>query len=110
VKWKLEKNSEAHYITDQDGIRRIHSFTHKSDEQNIVQLLVENGVNVKAANKYSETALHYAVTFSKWDVVKYLIEEGAEVNNLPSDQRADLSQYAEANGHKDIINLLNLTH
>jgi hypothetical protein len=37
--------------------------------------LIDKGANVKAINKYGQTALHLAALYGKLEVVKYLIEE-----------------------------------
>jgi len=47
---------------------------------NLVNLLVENGINVNIVDKYGETALHKAVEKGAFIIVKTLIENGAQVD------------------------------
>ena len=46
----------------------------------VVQTLLEKGMDVNAENNRGETALHVAARYGKSDVVRTLIDKGADVN------------------------------
>ena len=52
----------------------------KKESINVVQCLIENGVDIEARDKRGRTALMYAAEHNNLAVAKYLIEKGADVN------------------------------
>jgi ankyrin repeat protein len=73
------------------------------DMFNAVQVLVERGVNVNAANDNGQTALHFAAQVSD-DIVRYLAEHGATLdahdkqNHTPVDLALGIGARGRAGG------------
>ena len=59
----------------------------KNNETNIINYLVDLGINVKVKNKRSKTALHYAAKHSTPAIVKLLIENGAKITDADKSGR-----------------------
>ena len=53
-----------------------------SDQEEVVEILLENGANIeaKAADSYGATALHWAAAAGNVDMVQLLVEAGANCN------------------------------
>ncbi|MFP3033635.1 MAG: ankyrin repeat domain-containing protein [Wolbachia sp.] len=64
------------YARDENGRTALHYAV----EVKTVELLVEKGVNVNAADARGYTALHLAVTEKRLETVRELIKSGANVN------------------------------
>jgi len=52
----------------------------KSDDLKAISELIANGQNINTTFKRHETLLHYAVEYGKFDIVKFLVEQGADMN------------------------------
>lgn len=61
-------------------LMQIVSFLSDSDAAMYTALLIKHGVNVNQTNKERKTALFFAVAFDKREVVKVLLESGADTN------------------------------
>lgn len=92
---------------DKDEYRtKLHSAA-KNGSIELVKLLIENGANVNARDKYGETPLHHSIyhsvldetqsnnNVSKEEIVKLLIENGADVNAKNNNEKTPL-HYAES--------------
>ena len=55
-------------------------FAASSGNLNMVQCLVENGANLDIQNEYGWTALMRATMENHIDIVRYLLDKGADVN------------------------------
>jgi len=73
----------------------------------IHKLVEEVGIDVNACNNNNDTALHYAAGVAKnLDLVKYLVEKGADPNAAASDDGMKALNYAEQSGMSDIVEYL----
>ena len=50
------------------------------NEMELVQELINSGVDVNAEDRFGWTALHYATREGYLDLVRYLISQGADIN------------------------------
>ena len=71
----------------------------------MVGLLVQNGVNVKKADKLGWTPLHRAAFLGHLEVAKILKNCEADINARDKANRTPL-YYAEKEGHEEICNYL----
>ena len=75
----------------------------------VMDLLLENGANVNSAliskNAAGWTALHFAAVNGDYDLVKYLLSRGANVNHT-SDEGSTALSLARQEKYKEIISLL----
>ena len=71
----------------------------------VVKLLIENGADVNAKNEDGKTALMRASREGHLEVVKYLIENGADVNAKSNNGWTALMR-ASYNGHLEVVKYL----
>lgn len=71
----------------------------------IIEVLVANGADIDAKDKYGKTPLAEAVVWGSIDVVETLIALGASINIKDSDGGTPLD-WAVANGRKDCVEVL----
>jgi len=76
----------------------------QGDHWDLVELLVNKGADVNAAST-GGTALHYAASKGKGEVVAFLLENGADPNAEDMIRRTPL-YHAVWQGHEDIVSLL----
>ncbi|MEC8489029.1 MAG: ankyrin repeat domain-containing protein, partial [Pseudomonadota bacterium] len=69
------------------------------------KVLLQNGADVTAADKYEDTALLWAARGGNVDVAKVLIQYGADVNAVDEKEESAL-HYAARHGHVDIAKVL----
>jgi len=67
-----------------------------------LRALIEEGANVNAKNRWSETALHYAAERGHKEAVELLIATGADINA----GLIEALQYAIENGHTEVAIIL----
>ena len=72
----------------------------------IVKVLLQNGVNVNAADIYKKTALHKASSNGHADVVKVLIQNGADVNAVDDLMKRTALHCAAADTYVDVVKVL----
>ncbi len=78
----------------------------KSGDLAAIKKLVAAGVDVNAKTKYDATALAYACDKGHVDIVRYLLEQGAEVNTTDNFYNFTPLGWAGFNEHVKIIGLL----
>ncbi len=57
------------------------------DDVNIVKYLIEKGADITLKNKVGMNALHYAVMLNSLEMVRFLVEQGLDVNSETNDKR-----------------------
>ncbi|XP_071037934.1 serine/threonine-protein phosphatase 6 regulatory ankyrin repeat subunit B-like [Parasteatoda tepidariorum] len=62
-------------VVDENGCTPLH---YAANEE-VAELLIKRGANIKAKNMFEKSPLHYAVQHHKYEVVELLIREGADV-------------------------------
>ncbi len=55
------------------------TFNARFSDNDIVKLLIDNGINIESKNEDGDTALIYSVIYDQIDTVKLLLENGADV-------------------------------
>ncbi len=77
----------------------------KTDNLDLVRLLVEQGADINIPNENGDTPLMDAADLGKIVILKYLLENGADVN-IKNDADHSALDIAIEKGHVDIIKLL----
>lgn len=80
--------------------------TAASGHAGVVKLLIENGARVNAFFYGAESALGVAVKKGRTDVVRVLLEAGAEIDDSYSKENRPMLFDAMENGHIDVVRLL----
>jgi outer membrane protein assembly factor BamB len=78
----------------------------RSGDLETIKKLVAAGVDVNAKTKYNATALAYACDKGHVDIVRYLLEHGAEVNTTDNFYDFTPLGWAGFNEHVEIVGLL----
>ncbi|XP_074599788.1 death-associated protein kinase 1-like isoform X2 [Brevipalpus obovatus] len=69
------------------------------------ELLKSSKINISHANQHGETALHIAAGLGQFEILKFLVEKGADIKSL--DSHGDSTIYwAARQGHSQIIRYL----
>lgn len=68
--------------------------------------LLDQGANVNAKNRYGSTALFFACDRGHFDVVKLLVDRGADMNVKDTFYNATALSWAMIKKHENIVNLL----
>ena len=69
-------------------------------------MLIENGADIYAKNKYGSTPLHQAIERGHKKVAQLLIENGADIYAMNNDKLTPLS-IAKKAGNQKMIEILN---
>lgn len=72
----------------------------------ITQMLLEAKANPNLTDANGSSALHYAVLFKFYDIIPFLINNGADVNLMDNTQKSP-KMYAEITQDEKLIKLLN---
>ena len=75
------------------------------DRARVVQLL-DSGVDVNAATRYGVTAVGFAASMGHLEIVRLLVERGANVNVTDSFYGSRPVDFARRGGHKAVIDFL----
>ena len=67
--------------------------------------MLEDGMPADVSNVFGRTALHYGTMFNRIDVVKPLLDEGADVNRQDDDKDTPLHKAARYN-YTEVARLL----
>ena len=67
-------------ITDSNGNTALHIVARGSGSKNILQIIINHGADMNAANSENETALLLASRMGSWESVKVLLSGGADVS------------------------------
>ena len=74
-------------------------------QDDIVRILIHNGISVNAQDKNKWTALHFACHIGNLDVVKMLTDAGADVEIPDKEQKRPLAVAVQF-GRTDIVQYL----
>ena len=74
----------------------------KAGDVNAVRECIASGAEVNERREDGETALMFEAESGNSDIVKYLIEKGANVNAMEAENEYTAARFAEINGHDDI--------
>ena len=89
---------------NKDNISALH-YAVISKRVDIVEFLLDIGLNVNIIDKYGSTPLHYASSIGYIESVKVLIESGADINVTNISKETPILK-AASNGHTDVVRLL----
>ena len=78
-----------HFIPLENGVT-----VRKTSEVGIVKILVDNGADVNARDKYEHTPLHYASKKASADVIKVLVDAGADISARDDEEKTPLHKVA----------------
>ena len=84
----------------------VEEFVNAVRDGNVAQIesYLANGENINAKNALGNTALHYAVASDDAEMVKFLLENGADAN-IANSKGWTPAAIAEKKGLKDIVNI-----
>lgn len=75
----------------------------------IAKILIDNGAEINARDKFDETSLHEAARYGKTEIVKLLVEHNADINALNKDNKTPLfasTEVYDAGTSQDVIKVL----
>ncbi len=80
----------------------------RKEDNDVISLLITEGININHQNNYGHTALHEAVRLGyKKEIIKLLLDNGADVHIKNKKGKTALDMAIER-GDKDIVNLLKM--
>ena len=88
----IEKGADIHCVNNQGDTLLMCVAQNISYKPEIAKILIGNGINVKAANKYGDTCLHMSFRYM---LTKFLIENGADINAKNKDGRTPFHNACE---------------
>ena len=74
----------------EDGVKSLHQLARDGDTQGIKQWLHKYTHNINELDEKKLTPLHYAARYSNIEVMKILVENGADINRLGDDDMTPL--------------------
>ena len=80
-------------------------FATKYGKSDVVEYLIEKGVNINAKNNAKETPLHFAAKHGKTDVAKVLIDKNCLLD-IKNNNGLTAQELAKTEGHKEIVKLI----
>ena len=80
---------------DKDGFTPLHRAAAQPNSHTIIQVLIDNGADVRAIDAFGDTALHWAAFCGHLDSAKTLIENGAEATVANSEGKTALDAALE---------------
>lgn len=86
-----------------DSLRNEFFRAARSGDLEAVQRAIESGVDVNAATAYGTTALFFACDRGYVDIVRYLLEKGADPNKVDTFYGATPMTWATSKKHVDVI-------
>ena len=98
------------YILD---VKKVNIVTNKSllllasrrGHKEIVQLLVENGIDINQTNKDGQNALHWACENGNNEIAEFLIQNGINLKQKDIFQQ-NVLHWASRRGYREIVKLL----
>ncbi|QCE43394.1 ankyrin repeat domain-containing protein [Psychroserpens sp. NJDZ02] len=80
IKLALANGTDINITRDNDANQSMLHYAANFNHLNLVQLLVENGIDINKGDTYGKTALHIAARKGALLIVKHLIEHGAIID------------------------------
>lgn len=80
-------------------------FAIKSQNINMVKILIKHNADLELKDHYKESALNCAVRTGNYDMIKFLLELGADVNTHSSDNTSPLT-FAIKQGNSEAVTIL----
>ncbi|KAN0047525.1 hypothetical protein ACTA71_001907 [Dictyostelium dimigraforme] len=77
---QLELNINYNLVKDHNGVTPLHLAAVRNGVETIIQLIKNHNMNVNVQDNCGKTALHFAAYNAKFEAMKTLIENGANVN------------------------------
>ncbi|MDU8946211.1 ankyrin repeat domain-containing protein [Rhodophyticola sp. MJ-SS7] len=108
VRWMLARGVEVNYF-DEEGLSPLQTAVSREDDaaREVAEILIAAGAEVNAKGTLDVTALHTAAALGSEDVVRLLLEHGADAGALTSDYVPERpADWAERAGREQIARLL----
>lgn len=82
----VENNPQIIHLRDYDDNTPLH-IAAASSHEDVCELLIKNGADVNAKNRFGQTPLRYAIEWAifPFGVIKTLVKYGADINNEQND-------------------------
>jgi ankyrin repeat protein len=97
-----DNNNINDYINDYTSILNLAVLLGYYD---IVNLLIEHGIDINKRNRFRETAIYMAANDGRLNIVQTLYNNGANLN-IPDSKNISPIQIAYLNGHMNVVNFL----
>jgi len=101
----LLKGADPNVQNEEDGKTPLHIAAMRGDMKMLEFLITHPYIDMNALDDASTTPIHCAISHSQLDVVKLLLEKGADVN-IPDAQRKTCVHIAAEQGNKMMCKLL----
>jgi serine/threonine-protein phosphatase 6 regulatory ankyrin repeat subunit B len=95
VNYLVDKGANINYAEIESGRQPIHHAAIAGNLE-ILQLLLDKGVNPSSQDKYGSTAIDYAIELGNQEVVDFLITQGIEVNSQDKNGKKAASRALKA--------------
>ena len=88
----------------------MHTAISDGQDKHVIRLLIANGANINAKDKFGRTPIYEAIVGFIWktkreDIIKILIESGADLNTKDNEGETPLA-VAIKGKHKKVVKLL----
>lgn len=100
----ISKGAEVNAGSEYSGDTPLHDAV-RWDDVEAIQILLDNGADIRVGNKYKETPLHYAAWQDEQKAASLLIAKGADPNARDSYQLTPLHE-AVRYGHTEIARIM----
>ncbi|XP_014679678.1 PREDICTED: putative ankyrin repeat protein RF_0381 [Priapulus caudatus] len=103
----LEAGADPNVAETQSGKTPLMKVMRECEEA-AVQMLLSHGANANAADSHGETSLHHAAYLGQLDIVRLLLEAGADPNVAETEERGSFTalHYSCDQLHTEMITLL----
>ena len=81
----------------------------KKGYKNIVEILLDRGIDINSKDNYGYTALHIATSHGRMNIVEMLLDRGND-NNSKNNNGCTALHSAAIHGNMNIVEILSLIH
>ena len=110
VKFLIENganvNIENHYSTIYPIFDVITSLNNQKTHLQIIQLLIDNGANIKKVDSFGNTLLYHAIEQENIILIELLIQLGCDINHCSRHDKDTALHYACFQKNREIISIL----